>query len=422
MASLIRIFENRVERKLESKRSKGVIPPASLAEVPGYAPDDDRALVPPLGLREYWYPALPEKKVGRKPLFWTMLGDEIVFFRDKAGEVAAISDVCPHRNASISEGACYYPGFVTCPYHGATFDGKGQCVAFLTEGPESKMVGELKARTYPTRVLGGWVFIWMGQGEPVPIEEDVPPELFDPEIVPLTSYTYWYTNWLLAIENHSDAHNAMFVHRNSINQLLFAGGRNRSPIGPRSKIVNNRALLAEYRDDYYAKNGTASYQMYYPGVEGVWPLHRWRLLWQWFFKGFVKRRTRWHARAPEEWQLGHHLPCIVRTGGNHTRYAVAVEPNFSRVVYFYFVRARTPLRRLWEKLHFALVHMPLQYNFSNQDNGAASPCRFWMPEYLSSTDVQIVQWRSLITQQSRDAIRRKAEQPVEGDRSLRRVG
>src|SRR5579862_3074572 len=146
MASLIRIFENRVERKLESKRSKGVIPPASLAEVPGYAPDDDRALVPPLGLREYWYPALPEKKVGRKPLFWTMLGDEIVFFRDKAGEVAAISDVCPHRNASISEGACYYPGFVTCPYHGATFDGKGQCVAFLTEGPESKMVGELKAR------------------------------------------------------------------------------------------------------------------------------------------------------------------------------------------------------------------------------------------------------------------------------------
>src|SRR5216684_578437 len=395
-----------MERQLAIQKSNGIIPPEHV-RLADADPNDDRALIPPLGLREYWYPALPAKKVGRKPLFWTMLGEELVFFRAKAGEVVALRDVCPHRNASLSEGDCFYSGFVTCPYHGATFNGKGECVAFLCEGPDSKMVGTLEARAYPIQILGGWVFIWMGQGEPAPIEQDVPPELFDPDVLPLTSYTYWFTNWMLAIENHSDSHNALFVHRDSIRQLLgLTKGRYRSPVGPRSKAIENRALLAIHdNQEYYAKDGKVPHQMYYPGVDGVWPLHRWRLLWQWFFKRFAHRGS--YAQAPEEWRVGHHLPGMVRTGGNHTRYAVAVQPNLSRIVYFYFVRPKNGLRRLWEKLHFTLLHTPLEYNFSSQDNGAASPCRYWEPEYLSSTDAQVVRLRSLVAHDSRDAQRRR---------------
>jgi len=406
MGALIRFFENRMERQLAIQQSNGIIPPEHV-RLADADPNDDSALIPPLGLREYWYPALPAKKVGRKPLFWTMLGEELVFFRAKAGEVVALRDVCPHRNASLSEGDCFYSGFVTCPYHGATFNGKGECVAFLCEGPDSKMVGTLEARAYPIQILGGWVFIWMGQGEPAPIEQDVPPELFDPDVLPLTSYTYWFTNWMLAIENHSDSHNALFVHRDSIRQLLgLTKGRYRSPVGPRSKAIENRALLAIHdNQEYYAKDGKVPHQMYYPGVDGVWPLHRWRLLWQWVFKRFAHRGS--YAQAPEEWRVGHHLPGMVRTGGNHTRYAVAVQPNLSRIVYFYFVRPKNGLRRLWEKLHFNLLHTPLEYNFSSQDNGAASPCRYWEPEYLSSTDAQVVRLRSLVAHDSRDAQRRR---------------
>ena len=48
-------------------------------------PDDRRSLIPPLGLTEYWYPALPSKDVGRKkPVGLRMLGKDLVFFRDKA--------------------------------------------------------------------------------------------------------------------------------------------------------------------------------------------------------------------------------------------------------------------------------------------------------------------------------------------------
>ena len=43
-------------------------------------------------------------------------------FRTKDGGVGAMSDVCPHRGASMSKGVCVFKGTVSCPYHGATFD------------------------------------------------------------------------------------------------------------------------------------------------------------------------------------------------------------------------------------------------------------------------------------------------------------
>src|SRR5439155_6503355 len=133
-------------------------------------PDDRRSQIPALGLREYWYPALPAKDVGwKKPEVLRICGEDLVFFRDKQGEVQALWDYCPHRGAMLSHGDCFWKGYVSCPYHGATFDGNGECVEFITEGPDSQMVGRLKARKYPTRTLKGTVFVWMGDGEPASI-------------------------------------------------------------------------------------------------------------------------------------------------------------------------------------------------------------------------------------------------------------
>jgi phenylpropionate dioxygenase-like ring-hydroxylating dioxygenase large terminal subunit len=420
MGAWDRRFENRIEKELAEQKTKGILEAPSaydngyLVPPTQWVAGDRRALIPPLGLREYWYPALPASKVGSKPLFWIMLGDEMVFFRDAQGEVVALTDVCPHRGASLSEGDCFYKGFVTCPYHGACFDGRGECAAFLTEGPDSRMVGELRARTYPTRTLRGWVFVWMGDGAPAPLEEDVPPEFFEPETSVLcSSYSYWYTNWLVAIENQMDAHNCFFVHRNCVKQLTgIHVGRPRTPLGPRSKVVNGRALTGlSTNRSYYAKDGQpAPYQMYYPGVDGVWPLHRWRLLWRWFFMLFNERKKDYETS--EEWSSAHHLPCAVRVNYGkymYTRYAVPVKPNLSRILYFHHARRDSALARLGERTRFFLFHNWSQnYNFSAQDDAVASPCRWFTPEYLSPTDSHLVALRKLILEGSRDALRRKA--------------
>src|SRR6266571_3109820 len=181
--------------------------------------DDRRSLIPPLGLREYWYPALPAKDVGwRKPMGLRLLGTDLVFFRDTNGEVQALWDYCPHRGVYLSLGKCVWQGYLSCPYHGATFNGQGECVEFITEGPDSKMVGRLQARTFPTRTLKGMVFVWMGEGEPAPIEEDVPPEFFEADDRTTVFHTirYWHCNWMVALENTLDSHNCFWVHRNAI--------------------------------------------------------------------------------------------------------------------------------------------------------------------------------------------------------------
>ena len=135
-------------------------------EVPA-DPLDRRNRIPPTGFREYWYPALPAKDVRKdRPEVLRMLGTDLVFFRDGKGEVQALLDRCPHRSVYLSMGRCYFEGFVTCPYHGATFDGDGNCVAFLTEGPDSKMTGApgMRVRKYPTVNIKGMVYRLDGRG------------------------------------------------------------------------------------------------------------------------------------------------------------------------------------------------------------------------------------------------------------------
>ena len=63
---------------------------------------DIRPLIPTLGLRNYWYPAIAAREVGsRKPVKVSMLGEELCLFRGATGDVAAIQDVCPHQVVAI---------------------------------------------------------------------------------------------------------------------------------------------------------------------------------------------------------------------------------------------------------------------------------------------------------------------------------
>jgi phenylpropionate dioxygenase-like ring-hydroxylating dioxygenase large terminal subunit len=412
---------------LAAQATKGIRAPAPRTfgvpqDEPG-ARADRRTAIPPLGLREYWFPLVPDRRVPRrKPLFWKMLGDELTLFRDASGAVRAISDVCPHRGASMSRGKCLFEGTVACPYHGAVFNGEGECIAFITEGPDSKMVGNLSVRSYPTVTLKGWVFVWMGSEEPAPIRDDIPPEFFEPKsTLVMSSYTYWQTSWIVSIENQNDSHNyGLYVHRNSLTQLMSGRSRNRTPVGTRSKLINDAALFSWHEhDDYYADaQGQIPFQLHYPAVDGKWPktrARRWLALlfapWRRFVVNNPYRKKRSGtvvSDMPEEWRTGaHRLPGMVRLNGGYSiynRWPVPVEPDLSRMVYFNTRRANNPLTRLWWTVwHHAFYNWFMNYNFSGQDDRAASPCRYWTDEYLSPCDSHLILLRRLVTERSRDA-------------------
>src|SRR5579863_2981321 len=107
--------------------------------------------LPALGFRNYWYPILKARRLGRRPRAVRLLGEQIVLFRD-GGRLHALEDRCPHRGTRLSIGACRFPGSgtISCPYHGWTFRGAdGTLAAALMEGPGAPIERKVRIQAYP---------------------------------------------------------------------------------------------------------------------------------------------------------------------------------------------------------------------------------------------------------------------------------
>jgi phenylpropionate dioxygenase-like ring-hydroxylating dioxygenase large terminal subunit len=356
-------------------------------------------------LKEYWYPALRDSQVKTRPVGLKIMEEELVFFRGKSGEVAALGNVCPHRGGSLKDGDCHYAGTIACPYHGWVFDEHGECLAVLSEGPDSHIPGRAKARKYPTRTVKGQVFVWMGESQPVALEEDVPPEFFDDTSRVWVEVRYWPVNWRVALENALDSH-VFYVHRDAVLQL-------REPIaqlgrqGYLPRVVNGKACIG-----YLGEPPTFG-RHYFPALQGYWPKSEIRKAWLWLFR----RDANWFSKFPpfngnEEWDMhsvvdgkrvrsaGHHLPTMFRfdfATHMYTRCCVPVDENLTRIVYYHAVRAKTALGRLWQLAYYQCFHRWAMYtDFSEQDYRVMAPQRYDTPEMLSSSDAQVVAWRKLL--------------------------
>ena len=378
---------------------------------------DIRPLIPKLGLRNYWYPAIAKRKIpSRRPIQVSILGEDLCLFKGEKGQAVAIGDICPHRGARISEGTCHYKGTVSCPYHGWTFDEQAKNVAVLGEGPESKICGVAgtEAKLYPTRELKGIVFVWIGDEPPAPIEEDVPEEFFDPDAyIQNNDRLDWDTNWAIALENYFDAH-VSYLHRDNIQALLGSPNHiiRATPENVRTESTSNGFT---YASPELLGEPSPPHDFYANGWK--WPKHRFRRLWCWFFVPFFGL-TRVAAPPPkdrERWGGDLRLPGMVRVGGEEqkargrfrfggggllgkvTRWPVAVDEKRCRMWYFNYTKPRNWVQRIWHKLlYYGFYGWWLQYNFSPQD-GSVMPNQRWdTPEMLSHTDFGVIQWRRLV--------------------------
>ena len=371
--------------------------------------------VPELGYREYWYPAVEDKRIGRRPVALGLLGDQVLFFRDTKGEVAALSDVCPHRGAFLSGGTGKGPGnyefkgYITCPYHGYTFDGQGQCVAALTDGPDSKLQPKIQARHFPTRTHRGVVYIWMGETEAVPLEEDLPEEFFDPEVSIESYVKIWPMNWSLTMENSRDSHNSK-IHRGGIRRLINGEIFNKLP------AFWEGTVITEEGDNYICITPRVrrdTFRGYFPQLGKKWPQHDW-----WRFKG--QSRTdplREQKQAFNNTRPGglYRLPSIAcpssRRRNQHLRYFTPIDANNTRMFSFTMRRTGTnPLKRLMWKAYYNVwyVYFGAPQNTNEREDlpvqayGAMDPRQ---TQKLGATDAAIIFWRRRMPWKSRDAQR-----------------
>ncbi len=398
-----------------------------------------RERIPALGLKEYWYPALPAKKVGhKKPVEVKLLGERVVFFRDEKDEVVAVHYLCTHRGAFMSYGDSHFKGTISCPYHGWTFNGKGDLVAVLGEGPTSTLPGSkgTKIRTYPTVTIKGTVFVWMGDGPAVAPEEDLPFELFDPNYVVMTGEHVWNANWRPGIENFTDSH-VYYVHRNSIEVWTQAIPAlltilHQGPTRPAFHVVNERFLtfkpgggsVLDYmdraKDDKKQEVTKREFQDTYPSLGGAkWPTTKTRLYVS-SICGAI--RNLWKPTGPisknPEWTSGAHLPGTLHIDYHrwgYCRYQVPIDENKTNNFFFCSFRGDTWWKRIFWPLYFKLYFgWKMVINFSAQDQVMAEITDYAAPERLSPTDLFPREWRRFVLNYGRDFKRQREKQQQQG--------
>jgi phenylpropionate dioxygenase-like ring-hydroxylating dioxygenase large terminal subunit len=209
-------------------------------------------------LRQYWIPALLSSELPEPdgaPLRLRLLGEDLVIFRDTAGQVGLLGAHCPHRGASLYFGRNEECG-LRCVYHGWKFDVTGQCVDMPSEPPESSFKHKIKATAYPCREHGGMIWAYMGP-------RAVPPELpaLEWTTVSPEHRTVWPAlrecNWAQGLEGDIDTAHLYFLHARLNSGRDESAGVFHEDVHPRLELVETAygmmygARREEGPDHYY---------------------------------------------------------------------------------------------------------------------------------------------------------------------------
>ena len=125
----------------------------------------------PMGelLRRYWHPVGLSTDAGLTPRKVRALGEDLILFRDGAGNAGLVHNRCCHRGTTLYYGKIEERG-IRCCYHGWLFDTEGHCLEMPCE-PD--MGGRMKDRVrqpwYPVQELYGLIFAYMGPPDKKPV-------------------------------------------------------------------------------------------------------------------------------------------------------------------------------------------------------------------------------------------------------------
>jgi hypothetical protein len=212
----------------------------------------------------------------------------------------------------------------------------------------------------------------MGEGPPPPVETDIPPELFDPDMVILGRMTLQKGNWRYGCENAFDEGHAKYLHRYGAVQSFTM----RVPSWSTIKVISDDGGWIT-RDVQ-----TVSFQDDYPGL-GRWPALR---FWQWRRKPF---------------RLSMRLPCTMRNqhvGLDQWQFAwyVPVGTDRHRYLQLYCKKAPSRAAKIWAHVFFWTYYRWAHLvQFNNQDAWLVALMPETPPERLYRPDVSITAWRKL---------------------------
>ncbi|MFG1396276.1 Rieske 2Fe-2S domain-containing protein [Roseixanthobacter pseudopolyaromaticivorans] len=162
-------------------------------------------------LRRYWQPIALVSEVKEMPIPIRVLGEDLVLFRDKSGDLGLVHRHCSHRGTSLEYGIIAEHG-IRCAYHGWLYNVDGTVEETPSEPPGSRLKESICHGAYRTHEFAGLVFAYMGPPEETP---DFP--VYDTLVWPDGNHLVPYKldmpcNWLQVHENAADPIHTAYLH------------------------------------------------------------------------------------------------------------------------------------------------------------------------------------------------------------------
>jgi len=170
-----------------------------------------------------WYVAAYAKDLDKDPVKVTMLGADFVLFREMDGTPRCISNVCPHRGASLAGGILYKDGSLGCPFHGWRFDGSGDCtlVPSRCDHEVDVVAPNTKIDSYATVEKYGCIWVCLGD------DPDAASPIFDMPEWDDGSYRHTTNEEIWEADYHTSKFtNLDYVHLPVVHGILFQGNEN----------------------------------------------------------------------------------------------------------------------------------------------------------------------------------------------------
>jgi tert-butyl alcohol monooxygenase / tert-amyl alcohol desaturase len=176
----------------------------------------------PLGeyMRRFWQPVCMSEQLTDIPHPIRIMGEDLVAFRDKSGQIGVMTRHCCHRGASLEYGIIQEKG-IRCCYHAFQFDVDGMLIDAPGEPDNGAKLAETACQgAYPAFERDGLVFAYMGPPELKPEfpEFDSFEKYDDTRLVPFTNV--FPCNWLQVLDNIGDQMHTYLLHQP---ELLFSG-------------------------------------------------------------------------------------------------------------------------------------------------------------------------------------------------------
>ena len=188
-------------------------------------------------IRNCWYVAAESSVVTQDLTARTLLGEEVLFYRDSDGESVALSNRCPHRSYPLDKGKREGDD-VVCGYHGLRFGPNGFCKNLPGQGGEN---ATFAVRSFPVIEKGGYLWIWMG--DPGRADPELLPDfewLDHPDWEVCTGYLHVEGSYVHMHENLLDLSHLSYLHASTFGTPEYA----LAPIQP--DLENDR--LEVWRD------------------------------------------------------------------------------------------------------------------------------------------------------------------------------